>query len=66
MRQVLDTVREAVGDEFGVAVLVFDFRPDGMMSYVSNARREDMIIALREQADRLEMRCDDTAGRGEC
>lgn len=49
----------------GLVVLAFDFGGKGHMSYISNAKREDMIPALRDQADRLEMGTADTAGRGE-
>lgn len=31
--------------------------------YISNCEREQMIQVLREQADRLELGTDDTAGR---
>ena len=35
------------------------------MSYIGNVSRDQMIPALRDQADRLELGTDDTAGRGE-
>ena len=36
------------GERKGFALLVFDFGDGGNMQYCSNARREDMIAALRE------------------
>ena len=48
----------ATGMKIGFAVLLFEFAdgPGGWSTYVSNAQREDMIKALREQADALEKR----------
>lgn len=36
------------GKRLGFAVLVFDFGDGGNMQWCSNAKREDMIAALRE------------------
>jgi len=49
----------------GLTILAFDFGGTGHMSYISNARREDMIVALEEQLERLKLGTADTAGRGE-
>jgi hypothetical protein len=55
----------------GIILMVFDTQAAGdtpkdvHMSYISNAQRKDMIPALREQADRLDLGTADTAGRGE-
>lgn len=39
----------------GFALIVFEFGPGGEGGhYISNGRRDDMIQALRETADRLE------------
>lgn len=38
----------------GIALLMFDFGPDGAMVYACNAARPDMIRALRELVDNLE------------
>ena len=38
----------------GWCVLVFGFDKPGIANYISNAKRESMIKALRETADRLE------------
>lgn len=32
----------------GFALLMFEFGPDGRMNYISNARRADMLRALKE------------------
>ncbi|KKN96680.1 hypothetical protein LCGC14_0163240 [marine sediment metagenome] len=43
--------------DWGFCVLMFEFGGDGKnMQWISNANREDMMKALREQADRLEKR----------
>jgi hypothetical protein len=60
-----EEIMEALGngiDEFfkenigahGYALLVFPFGDPGVGNYVSNVKREDMIDALREAANRLE------------
>ena len=33
---------------YGFALLIFDFGPDGFMSWMSNAEREDMVRAMKE------------------
>jgi hypothetical protein len=38
----------------GFCLLVFGFNAPGISNYVSNAKREDMIKALRETVERLE------------
>ncbi|ELT47057.1 hypothetical protein [Brucella intermedia] len=42
----------------GFAILIFDFdKPEkGRMNWISNAQREDMIVALKEMAAQLEGR----------
>lgn len=42
------------GPPMGFALWIFDFGDGGFLSYVSNARREDMIKMLREHLKRLE------------
>lgn len=50
-------LRHAVpGVELLFATMLFTAGPGGFSTYVSNAAREDMIKALREQADGLERR----------
>ena len=64
-RRAIEDVAQAIAGQIGAAVdemrlevgfalLVFTFGEEGFSTYVSNARREDMIKALRENADRLE------------
>ncbi len=38
----------------GFAIILFDFYKPGVSNYLSNAKREDIIKALRETADRIE------------
>lgn len=46
-RDVGREIGEAMPPGVGFALLVFDFGSDGTISYISNARREDMIAALK-------------------
>ncbi len=39
--------------EMGFALLIFEFNSD-QANYISNAKREDMVKALRETANRIE------------
>jgi hypothetical protein len=43
-----------MGIDTGFALLTFDFGGPGTGNYVSNADSDDMILALRETADKLE------------
>jgi hypothetical protein len=56
IRRIADVIAPQLPKGTGFALLVFDFGEKGHASYISNASREDMIKALREQADRLETR----------
>ena len=47
-------VMPEVPDGVGVALLAFDMNNAGYLGYCSNARRKEMITALRECADKLE------------
>lgn len=59
MRDIADNVKEKVGDDYGFMVMVFPWGEDMRTAhYISNARREDMIKALREKADVLEAKID--------
>lgn len=59
MRIIADDIKAKCGEEYGFAVLVFPFGEAGRTAhYISNARREDMIKALREKADTLEAKRD--------
>lgn len=54
MQEMAKRVSCLLPKDFGFAILVFPFQYPGIANYISNANREDMIIALRECADRLE------------
>ena len=59
LEDLAQMIAQRVGPAFdgsgaGFAVLGFEFGSGGWSTYVSNARREDMIRALREMADHLE------------
>lgn len=53
MRDLADMVKDEIPG-IGFALLVFDFNEVGMSNYISNARREDMIEALRSTLKRWE------------
>lgn len=57
---VLDAVRAGLPEGAGFCVLYWSYGDRGVVQYGSNARREDMVQALREAADRLERRQDVT------
>ena len=51
LRERMNDIGGLLDDVFdgkGFALLVFDFGPDGMMNYISNAERDDMLAAMRE------------------
>jgi hypothetical protein len=59
--EILNNLANAIQEYFkdlgiktGFALLTFDFGGPGTGNYVSNANRDDMILALRETADKLE------------
>jgi hypothetical protein len=65
MRKVMNDIGNLLGDAiresgggYGFALLVFPFGddPGGRMNYVSNARREDMLVAMKEFIARNEGR----------
>ena len=62
MRDIAKTIdailREVLGEPKGFALIMFEFNQEGIGNYISNARREDMIKALRETADRIEANAD--------
>lgn len=63
LRQAMLLVVQMFPTGTGLLIMAFDFGDTGHMSYISNAQREGMIEALREQLQRLEMGTHDTAGR---
>jgi hypothetical protein len=46
-------LKDSVGNK-GWAIMVFEFHIPGLSTYISNASRESMIMALRETAEKLE------------
>src|SRR5262249_43268608 len=46
--------RELPPHQQGFALFLFDFGPKGNIAYASNARREDMIVAIREWLEHAE------------
>lgn len=54
MQSIARLVGNMVPDGWGFAVLCFSYGENGFMNWVSNAKREDMIRALREMATKLE------------
>ncbi len=53
MNAIAEVLSEALEGQ-GFALLVFDFGDKGRMNYISNARREDMIVAMKEFISRNE------------
>lgn len=50
-REAMQAIMTALAELFpgmGIALMVFDFGEKGRMNYISNASREDMLIALKE------------------
>lgn len=61
MRRLGGAIEEALGylhhKKMGFVLTVFEFGEDSRTgNYISNAKREDVILALRELADRLEIK----------
>ncbi len=56
--RVLSAVQSRLPPLCGFAVLFWPWGEHQLTQYGSNARREDMILALRECADRLQQRQD--------
>lgn len=61
LREVMNDIGHMIGSavkqkgEYGFVLLVFGFGTrKGRMNYISNARREDMIVALKELVARFE------------
>lgn len=58
MQEIGKKVQAILPKDLGFAILVFPFENPGIGNYISNAKREDMIKALRESAHRLEKKQD--------
>lgn len=62
LRGLADHITETLPEGTGFALVTFTLGEGGYAGYVSNARRADMIKALRECADTLEARRDSPPG----
>lgn len=47
-REIAEAIQHLMPPGAGFALLLFDMGEEGNMAYVSDARREDMLKALRE------------------
>lgn len=57
MRELANYISKKIPG-LGFTLLVFEFHQPGISNYIANARRADMIKALRETANRLEQNQD--------
>ena len=60
-KEIIISAADELSEKFkglGFVLIVFEFYKPGLSNYISNAKREDMIIALRKSADILENRQD--------
>ena len=48
MKRIMDKIKSEVPPGFGITVLVLSYGEGGETHYASTARREDMMLALRE------------------
>lgn len=48
MRAAIDAARRELPPGVGVTLFAFDFGGGGGLAYISNAQRDDMVIAVRE------------------
>jgi len=54
-RSIGGALREATHGEWGFCLMIFPFEGfDGRANYISNARREDVLVLLKEQVRRFE------------
>lgn len=53
-RAIAEAIAESLPEGIGFALLLFDFGEGGNLAWISNANREDMVRALREQLARFE------------
>lgn len=57
MRDIAGMIQKKI-PKIGFALLVFDFNTPGIANYISNAQREDMILALEEKVKVLKEKRD--------
>ena len=53
-RDIAKLVDGELPEKTGFALLIFDFDPGHELTWISNARREDMVKTLRELLERFE------------
>lgn len=53
-RSIGRTLKVAMPEGVGFALLVFDYGEGGHLTYVSSARREDMVKAVKEWLELVE------------
>lgn len=54
-RSIGGALKEATHGEWGFCLMIFPFESfDGRCNYISNARREDVLVLLKEQVRRFE------------
>lgn len=62
MRQIASglnqAIKENIGENLGFIFILFEFGKPGISNYISNAERDDVIVGLREAADKLEQKLD--------
>lgn len=63
MRKAIKRLERMFPEGTGLTLLAYDHGSKGHMSYISTSQREDMIVAMEEQIERLKMGTADTAGR---
>jgi len=54
LAKVVDGGLKNFAPGFGFSLIVFKFNEPGISNYISNAKRTDMIKALKETVERLE------------
>jgi hypothetical protein len=52
-RQIARIIKDELPPDAGFTLLVYNFGPNGYMTYSSNANREDMVAAMIELLGRL-------------
>lgn len=58
MKAIAGILKDILPQNFGFALVVFEYHKPGLGNYISSAKREDMITALKELVDRLESKRD--------
>lgn len=58
MRKLADRIKKKLPEGWGFCLIVFPFNRPGIANYISNAKRETMIEALKEKIKVLEGKTD--------